>query len=250
MRRLVLALGAALALATPAFAAEEVAIPSQRWSFNGVFGTFDRASAQRGFQVYREVCMTCHGLRQVAFRNLTAIGYSMEEARAVAVSIEFPTINDAGEAATRTGTPADRFRSPYANPQAARAANNGALPPDLSLMIKARENGANYVYALMTGYSDPPHGVTLQDGMSYNAVFPGHQIAMPAPLPDGRVTYEGRSTPPTTAEMAHDVVTFLAWAAEPELEARHRLGVQVIIFLLLLTGILYAVKRKVWADLH
>jgi ubiquinol-cytochrome c reductase cytochrome c1 subunit len=249
MRRLVLALGAALAIATPAFAAEEVAIPSQRWSFNGIFGTFDRASAQRGFQVYREVCATCHGLRQVAYRNITALGFSAEEARAVAVAVEFPAVNDAGEPTTRPGTPADRFRSPYANPQAARTANNGALPPDLSLMIKARENGANYVYALMTGYSDPPAGVTLQDGMNYNAAFPGHQIAMPPPLSDGRVEY-GDGTRATVAQMSHDVVTFLAWAAEPELEARHKLGVQVIIFLLLLTGILYAVKRKVWADLH
>jgi ubiquinol-cytochrome c reductase cytochrome c1 subunit len=133
--------------------------------------------------------------------------------------------------------------------QQARARNNGALPPDLSLMVKARENGPNYIYAVLTGYSDPPAGVTLMEGMQYNTAFPGHQIAMPPPLVEGAITYSD-GTNATIPQMAHDVVTFLAWAAEPELEARHRLGVQVIIFLVLLTGILYAVKRKVWADLH
>src|SRR5262249_52638931 len=173
-----------------------------------------------------------------------------EEARAAAFSVEFPTLNDAGEAATRNGTPADRMRSPYDNPIMARARNNGALPPDLSLMVKAREHGANYIYSLLTGYSDPPAGVTLREGMTFNPAFPGHQIAMPPPLSDGRVDYGSGGPQATVSQMAHDVTTFLAWAAEPELEARHRLGVQVIIFLLVLTGILYAVKRKVWADLH
>lgn len=252
MRRPFLALAAALTLATPALAAEGVAIPSQPWSFSGIFGTFDRAAAQRGFQIYREVCASCHGLRQVAFRNLTALGYTMDDVRAVAASWDpqFPALNDSGEATTRPGVPADRMRSRFPNELAARASNNGALPPDLSLMTKARVGGPDYVFALLTGYSDPPAGVTLMDGMSYNAVFPGHQVAMAPPLPDGRVTYAGRDTPPTTAEMARDVTNFLAWAAEPELEARHKLGVQVILFLLVLTGLLYAAKRKVWANLH
>src|SRR5262249_5376801 len=147
------------------------------------------------------------------------------------------------------GTPADRMLSPYPNPIVARARNNGALPPDLSLMVKARENGPNYIYAVLTGYSDAPAGFTLGEGMNYNSAFPGHQIAMPPPLVDGRVTYAD-GTNATVSQMSHDVVTFLAWAASPELEARHRLGVQTIIFLIVLTGILYAVKRKVWADLH
>jgi ubiquinol-cytochrome c reductase cytochrome c1 subunit len=248
MRRLVIALGAVLAVATPALA-QEVEIPSQRWSFDGVFGTFDRASAQRGFQVYREVCARCHGLRQVAYRNITALGYSMDEARAVAASVEFPSVNDAGDPVTRPGTPADRMRSPFDNVQQARARNNGALPPDLSLMVKARENGPNYIYALLTGYSDPPAGTTLLEGMNFNTAFPGHQIAMPPPLVEGAITYSD-GTNATIPQMARDVVMFLAWAAEPELEARHKLGVQVIIFLIVLTGLLYAVKRKVWADLH
>jgi ubiquinol-cytochrome c reductase cytochrome c1 subunit len=190
MRRPLLALAAALSLATPAFAAEGVAIPSQSWSFNGIFGTFDRAAAQRGFQVYREVCASCHGLRQVAFRNLTALGYSMDEVRAVAAAWEpeFPALNDSGEPTTRPGVPADRMRSRFPNDLAARAANNGALPPDLSLITKARVGGPDYVFALLTGYSDPPAGVTLMDGMNYNTAFPGHQIAMVPPLPDGRVT--------------------------------------------------------------
>jgi len=255
MRRPLLALFAlaaiplGLALAPAARAAEGVAIPAQSWGFNGVFGTFDRASAQRGLQVYREVCASCHGLRQVAFRNLTALGYSMDEVRAVAAGAEFPSLTDAAEPATRVGVPADRIRSPYPNDLVARARNNGALPPDLSLMTKARVGGPDYLYALLVGYSDPPAGVTLMDGMSYNTYFPGHQIAMPPPLVDGRVTYADGTTA-TVAQMARDVTTFLAWAAEPELEARHKLGVQVILFLLVLTGLLYAVKRKVWANLH
>jgi ubiquinol-cytochrome c reductase cytochrome c1 subunit len=246
MRRLILAFAACVAFAAPALAQEA---PAQSWSFNGIFGTYDRAALQRGFQVYREVCATCHSLRLVAYRNLADLGYSAEEVRAIAASAEMPTLNDSGEAATRAGTPADHFRSPFANDLAARAANNGALPPDLSVIVKARDGGANYIYALMTGYGDAPAGMQMMEGMSYNHVFPGNQIAMPLPLQDDRVQYAD-STRATVAQMARDVTAFLAWTAEPELEARHKLGVQAILFLLVLTGLLYAVKRKVWSALH
>lgn len=250
MRRLALALAGLLSFAAPALAAEGgPALPAQSWSFNGFFGTYDRAALQRGFQVYREVCASCHGLRHVAYRNLTALGYSMDQVRAIAATIEVPTLNDSGETVNRPGLPADRFRAPFANPLAARAANNGALPPDLSLMTKARAGGADYVYALLTGYTNPPAGVQLMEGMNYNTYFPGHQIAMAPPLNADQVQY-GDGTRATVQQMARDVSTFLTWTAEPELEARHRMGVQVFLFLILLTGVLYAVKRKVWADQH
>lgn len=250
MRRLALALAGLLSFAAPALAAEGgPALPAQSWSFNGFFGTFDRAAQQRGFQVYREVCASCHGLRLLSYRHLTALGYTMDQVRAIAATVEVPTLNDSGETVNRPGLPADRFRSPFANPLAARAANNGALPPDLSLITKARVGGADYVYALLTGYAPAPAGVQLMEGMNYNTYFPGHQIAMAPPLSDGQIQY-GDGTRATVAQMARDVAHFLTWAAEPELEARHKMGVQVFLFLILLTGVLYAVKRKVWADQH
>jgi ubiquinol-cytochrome c reductase cytochrome c1 subunit len=157
--------------------------------------------------------------------------------------------NDQGEMFQRPGRPSDRFPSPFPNEQAARAANNGAAPPDLSLMVKARAGGADYIHALLTGYSDPPQGVTLMEGMHYNKYFPGHQIAMPPPLNPDQVTYAD-GTKATVEQMAHDVSAFLAWAAEPELEARKRLGLKVVLFLLILTGLLYVAKRKIWSDVH
>jgi ubiquinol-cytochrome c reductase cytochrome c1 subunit len=157
--------------------------------------------------------------------------------------------NDEGQMFERPGRPADRFRSPFPNDAAARAANNGALPPDLSVMAKARAGGADYLFALLTGYVDPPAGVTVMDGMHYNAYFPGHQIAMGAPLNPDQVEFAD-GTKATVEQMAHDVSTFLQWAAEPELEQRRALGVKIIIFLTILAGLTYAVKRKVWADVE
>jgi ubiquinol-cytochrome c reductase cytochrome c1 subunit len=149
----------------------------------------------------------------------------------------------------RPARPSDHFVPPFPNPQAARAANNGALPPDLSLIVKARKGGADYIYGLLTGFTEPPAGLQIAEGMNYNKVFPGHQIAMPPPLSEGAVTYAD-GTPATVEQMAHDVATFLAWTAEPELDARKRMGVKTILFLIVLTGMLYAVKRKVWAEVH
>jgi ubiquinol-cytochrome c reductase cytochrome c1 subunit len=252
MRMLRLAATAvALAVAVPAQAAgPSVAIPSQNWSFGGLFGTFDRASAQRGFLVYKQVCASCHAMKQLAYRNLEGIGLSEEEIRAIAADVMIKDgPNDDGEMFERPGRPSDRFRSPFPNPQAARAANNGAYPPDLSLIVKARENGANYLYALLTGYREsPPDGVEPMEGMHYNEYFPGHWIAMAQPLYPDMVDYPD-GTPATIEQMARDVTTFLAWAAEPELEQRRAMGVRVILFLIVLAGLTYGVKRKIWADL-
>lgn len=246
------ALAAALALAAPAAtrAAEAVAPPPQDWSFGGLFGTFDRAAAQRGFLVYKQVCAACHGLRQLAYRNLAGIGLSEEEIRAIAAEVQVTDgPNDDGEMFERPGRPSDRFRSPFPNEKAARAANGGAYPPDLSLIVKARAGGADYLHALLTGYRDsPPAGVEPMEGMHYNAYFPGNWIAMARPLNDGQVEYAD-GTPNTTGQMAKDLTTFLAWASEPELEQRRAMGVRVILFLIVLAGLTYGVKRKVWAEL-
>jgi ubiquinol-cytochrome c reductase cytochrome c1 subunit len=248
-----LALGAGLLAggAAPALAAgEAIPLPQTSFSFQGIFGTFDRASAQRGFQVYKEVCSACHAMKQMFYRNLREIGLSDAEVRAIAATVEIqdgPT--DEGQMFERPGRPADRFRSPFPNENAARAANNGAYPPDLSVIAKAREGGAGYLYALLTGYTDPPAGVTVMEGMHYNKYFPGHQIAMGPPLNEDALTFHD-GTKATVDQMAHDVATFLAWAAEPEMETRKRMGVRMILFLTILGGLAYAVKRKIWADIH
>jgi ubiquinol-cytochrome c reductase cytochrome c1 subunit len=246
-----LALAIGLFAAAPAHAAgEAIAIPDRKFSFDGVFGTYDRASAQRGFQVYKEVCAACHSLRLLSYRNLRDLGLTEAQVAAIAAQFEIKDgPNDEGQMFERPGRPADRFRSPFPNDAAARAANNGALPPDLSVMTKARAGGADYLFALLTGYVDPPPGVTVMDGMHYNKYFPGHQIAMgPVLNPDQVEFADGTSA--TVEQMAHDVSTFLQWAAEPELEQRRALGVKIIIFLTILAGLTYAVKRKIWADVE
>ena len=253
MREILLAAALALLLAAPAApaaAAGAAKPPEQAWSFDGVFGTFDRASLRRGLIVYRQVCANCHSLSLVAYRHLAGADFSADEIKAIAATVEVTDgPNDQGEMFQRPGRPADKFKAPFANENAARAANNGAYPPDLSLMIKARKGGANYVHALLSGYKDPPAGVQLADGMSFNAYFPGQQIAMGAPLAEGSVDYPD-GTKASIEQMARDVVTFLAWTAEPEMEARKRLGLKVLLFLLVLTGMLYALKRMIWSDLH
>jgi ubiquinol-cytochrome c reductase cytochrome c1 subunit len=250
MKRFVLAAALALGATAPAFAIGEAPEPpEQHWSFDGIFGTFDRASLQRGFQVYQDVCSACHGLYHLSYRDLTALGFSEDEVKAIAAQKEVPDLNDAGETVQRPARPSDKFVAPFPNEKAARAANNGAYPPDLSLVTKAREYGSDYVAAILGGYSEPPADFHLQDGMQYNRYFPGHQIAMPPPLSEGAVTFAD-GTPATVPQMAHDVAAFLHWAAEPNLEARHRMGVKVILFLLAATLIFYAAKRRIWAELH
>jgi ubiquinol-cytochrome c reductase cytochrome c1 subunit len=245
------ALAIGLFAAAPAYAAGgDIEIPDRKFSFDGVFGTYDRASAQRGFQVYKEVCAACHSLRLLSYRNLRELGLTEAQVAAIAAQVEIKDgPNDEGQMFERPGRPADRFRSPFANDAAARSANNGALPPDLSVMAKARAGGADYLFALLTGYVDPPAGVTVMDGMHFNRYYPGNQIAMGAPLNPDQVDYAD-GTSATVEQMAHDVSTFLQWAAEPELEQRRALGVKIIIFLTILAGLTYAVKRKVWADVE
>jgi len=224
--------------------------PAQKWSFSGMFGTFDRASAQRGLQVYREVCAACHSLRLVHYRQLSGLGYT--EAQIKAMAAENEEVQDGpnmeGEMFERPGVPADKFPSPFAN-QLAAAAAHGSAPPDLSLMIKARKGGADYLYGLLIGYMDPPTGFEIAEDGNYNKYFPGHVIAMAPPLADEGVEYQD-GTKATVAQMARDVTTFLAWTAEPELEERKSMGIKVLLFLIVLTGLLYRVKRKVWEDVH
>jgi ubiquinol-cytochrome c reductase cytochrome c1 subunit len=226
--------------------------PHQQWSFEGIFGTYDEAALQRGFQVYKEVCSACHPVKHLYYRDLTEIGYTDDQVKGVAAQSQVTDgPNDQGEMYQRPGRPSDPFAAPFANDQAARAANNGALPPDLSLIVKAREGGVDYVYALIgLGFKDAPANVKLNPNMNYNEYFPGHQIGMPPPLTaDGQLTFAD-GTKATIPQMAHDVVTFLAWASEPNLNERHRMGAKVILFLVIAAGIFYAAKRKIWADLH
>lgn len=246
---------AALALATVALTSASVLAagvkpPEQDWSFSGLFGTFDRAEAQRGFQVYQEVCASCHAMNLLSYRHLSGIGFNEDEIKAIAASVEVTDgPDDEGEMFERAGIPADRFVSPFPNDKAAAASNGGKTPPDLSLMTKARFNGPDYVYALLTGYADAPADTEVPEGGNYNTWFPGHIIAMAPPLDDEAVEYTD-GTKPTLAQHARDVTTFLSWAAEPEMEERKSMGIKVLLFLLVLTGMMYAVKREVWKDQH
>ncbi|MEQ8355126.1 MAG: cytochrome c1 [Kiloniellaceae bacterium] len=239
---------ASVSFSEPAAAEEEIELPELEWTFDGPFGTFDRRSLQRGLQVYREVCAACHSLNFVAFRNLAALGYDDDELKAIAAEYTVTDgPNDEGDMFERDGRPSDYFPSPFANAKAAAASNGGAAPPDLSLMAKARIDGPNYIHALLTGYTEPP--ADFPEDANYNEYFPGHQIAMAAPLFEDGVAYED-GTPATVDQMARDVTNFLMWTAEPKLEARKGMGLKVLIFLVVFTGVLYAVKRKIWADVH
>jgi ubiquinol-cytochrome c reductase cytochrome c1 subunit len=241
----------ACGLGGPARAAEGAAPLMQRhWSFDGVFGHFDRAAAQRGLQIYREVCSNCHSLKYIAFRNLAALGYNEDEIKAIAAEYQITDgPNDQGEMFQRPGKPADFFPAPFANEQAARAANGGALPPDLTLIVKARAGGADYVYSLLQGYHEPPAGETGPPGTQYNLYFPGHWIAMPPPLSADQITYAD-GTQATLEQEAADISNFLAWAAEPTLEVRKQTGLKVMLFLIVLTALFYATKRRIWAHVH
>jgi cytochrome c1 len=232
----------------------EASIEHIDWSFNGPFGTFDRSQLRRGYKVYKEVCSTCHSMEFVHFRNLGEPGgpeFTAAEVKAIAKDY---TVQDgpdqSGDMFERPAEGKDVFPSPYPNPEAA-AASLGAAPPDLSLIAKAREGGPDYIHALMTGYTEAPADMHIPAGGHYNPVFVAGSgvIAMPPPLSDGQVDYDD-GTPNTLEQMSQDVSAFLMWTAEPKLEARHRLGLQVLVYLLALTGILFFVMRKVWADKH
>jgi ubiquinol-cytochrome c reductase cytochrome c1 subunit len=239
-----------------ASAAEGPKLPDVQFSFDGPLGHFDRAQLKRGWQVFKSVCSACHSAHQLYYRNLVDMGFSEAEAKEIAAGDNVPAgPNEAGETHVdgqpimRPALPSDKIAPPYPNPAAARAANNGALPPDLSLMTKARKGGADYVHAILTGYKEPPAGFQLQQGMNYNEYFAGHQIAMPAPLTEGVVTYED-GTNATVDQMAQDVAAFLTWSAEPELEQRKRMGIKILAFLLVFTALLFALKRRIWSDVH
>jgi ubiquinol-cytochrome c reductase cytochrome c1 subunit len=218
---------------------------------DGPFGKFDRRQLQRGFQVYQEVCAACHSLSYISFRNLAELGYNEAEIKAIAEKKEVPDLDPrTGDPTTRKGIPADRFPSPYPNEIAARGANNNALPPDLSLITKAREGGAAYVYSLLTGYSDPPKDLPAENrpgtGLHYNRYFANLNIAMPPPLiTNGQVTYED-GTNPTVDQMAQDISAVLTWTAEPRLENRRRTGLVVVFFLLVATMLAYMAYQNIW----
>ena len=224
------------------------AAPSQHWSFEGPFGTYDRGALQRGFQVYSQVCASCHSMKHLSYRNLTALGYTDAEVKAIAAQytiMDGP--DDEGEMFERDMKPSDKFKSPFENENAARYANNGALPPDLSLITKARAGGADYIYGLLTGYEEAPEGEAMGDGQYWNNMMSGNKIAMAPPLFDDIVGYEDGSAT-TVDQYARDVAHFLTWGAEPEMEIRKRTGIKVMLFLLVFAGLMYGVKKKIWAN--
>ncbi|MBV9420174.1 MAG: cytochrome c1 [Alphaproteobacteria bacterium] len=256
-------IAATLVLATPALAdgGEQKPLKTMEWSFEGPLGKYDRADLQHGFQVYKEVCSACHSLSRVAFHTLSQPGGpEFSDAQMKALAAGYKVVagpNDKGETTdangtplTRPGIPADTFPPPFPNEKAARAANGGALPPDLSLITHARAGGPNYVYSLITGFGEkPPADWKVPEGKYFNPYFPGWNISMPPPLTDNQVTFvDGH--PAKIADEAYAVVTFLEWAAEPHLEDRHRIGLGVMIFLIVLSGLLYLSYRKVWKDAH
>ena len=220
------------------------------WSFDGFFGKFDRASLQRGYQIYKEVCSSCHSMKQLSYRNLGEQGgpeFTEAEVKAIASQYEVSDgPNAEGEMFTRKGKPSDKFKSPYSNENASRAANGGAYPPDMSVLVKARPGGADYIYSLLMGYEEKvPDNIKLEEGVYYNKYMPGNKIRMAKPLSEGSVSYSD-GTKATQEQLSKDVVTFLTWAAEPHLEARKKLGFKSVIFLLILTILVYLVKKKIW----
>lgn len=249
----IIALGAAFLTVGPARAAGDANYEDLAWSFDAPFGSFDRSALRRGYKVYTEVCAACHSMDLMRFRNLSQDGgpeFSEDEVKAIALE---HTIEDGpddfGDMFERPRLPKDAFPAPYDNDNAARASNGGALPPDLSMIAKARGGAEDYLYALLTGYTDAPADFEVPSGMYYNDAFSGHLIAMAPPLSEEIVDYED-GTPMTVDQYAKDVTTFLTWASEPTREARHKLGFQVMIFLIIFAGLMYFTMRKVWADAH
>jgi len=275
MKRTILALvlaGSAVALAVPASAqvSEQVPPPRQSWSFAGLFGKYDEGQLQRGFKIYKEVCSNCHSMNLLSFRNLAdpgGPGYTEAQAAAVAAEYKIKDLDDSGQPIERPGRLADHFPAPFPNEAAAKAANGGTAPPDMSTLAKARgyqrgfpwfvfdiftqyqEQGPDYIHAILNGYKDAPKGFPLPPTGHYNEYFPGHAIAMPPPLQDGQVQFDDGS-PATLAQYSKDVAAFLMWASEPHLTQRKRIGFQVMIFLIVLSGLLFFTKKKVWHDVE
>ena len=229
---------------------KKVEFIKNNWDFEGVFGTFDRGSLQRGYQVYQEVCSGCHSVQHLSYRNLSEKGgpeFSIEESKAIAAQFEVTDgPNEDGEMFTRPGRLSDKFVKPFPNVKAAAAANGGAYPPDMSVLVKARKGGAAYIYSLLMGYEEAPAGYELEDGVYYNQYMPGEKIKMAEPISDGVVEYADR-TQATKAQIAKDVTTFLVWAADPHLETRHKTGFKVFFYLIVLLALVYLSKQKVWS---
>lgn len=225
-------------------------LPHPSWSFAGIFGTYDPAALQRGFQVYKQVCSACHPLSHLYYRNLSALGYSPAEIKTIAAQYQVTAgPNDKGAMFQRPAQPSDHFVGPYPNEEAAAAAHGGRAPPDLSMIVKARDGGPDYVYGILNGFVKPPKGVEVPPGTYYNEYFPGHFIKMPPPLHPGEVTFAD-GTKATVPQMAHDVVTFLTWASHPNLDARHNVGFSVMLFLIVGIIVFYAAKRRIWSVVH
>ena len=231
-------------------AAEKTELLKIDWSFNGLFGKFDRGSLQRGYQVYSEVCASCHSMKYLSYRNLSEKGgpeFSVEQAKAIASSFEVTDgPNEDGDMFTRPAKLSDKFVMPNENEKAAQAANGGAYPPDMSVLAKARSGGVDYLYSLLLGYEAPPSGITLDDGVYYNKYMYGNNIKMAKPLDDGLVEYSDGTTA-SEEQMAKDVVTFLMWSAEPHLESRHKMGFKAIVYLIILTILVYLSMKKIWS---
>ena len=234
-------------------AVERVEYLKTDWSFKGLFGKFDRAALQRGYQVYTEVCSSCHSMKYLSYRNLAEEGgpeFTVAQAKAIAASFEVTDgPNDDGEMYTRPGKLSDKFVMPYDNVKAAQAANGGAYPPDMSVLVKARGDGVDYIYSLLQGYEDPPVGMSLDDGVYYNKYMYGNKIKMSNQLSDGLVEY-GDGTNASVEQMAKDVTTFLMWAAEPHLESRHQMGFKAIVYLVILTILVYFSMKKIWSRIE
>ena len=230
--------------------AEKVEYLKTDWTFKGLFGKFDRASLQRGYQVYTEVCAACHSMKYLSYRNLSEKGgpeFSVAQAKAIAASFEVTDGPNAdGEMFQRPGKLSDKFVMPYENVKAAEAANGGAYPPDMSVLVKARGGGVDYIYSLLQGYEEAPSGMVLDDGVHYNKYMYGNKIKMSAPLSDGIVEYSDGTTA-SVEQMSKDVTTFLMWAAEPSLEARHQMGFKAIVYLIILTILVYFSMKRIWS---
>ena len=231
-------------------AEESQKLLKQDWSFKGFFGKFDRGSLQRGYQVYAEVCASCHSMKYLSYRNLNEPGgpeFSIEQAKAIASQFELTDgPNDDGEMFTRTAKLSDKFVSPYANNKEAKALNGGAYPPDMSVLVKARKGGADYIYSILLGYDETPEDIKLDEGVYYNTYMYGNMIKMAKPLSEGLIQYSD-GTKATEEQMARDVTTFLSWAADPHLEARHKMGFRAIIYLIIITIFVYFSMKKVWS---
>jgi len=233
--------------------AEKVELMKTDWTFKGLLGKFDRASLQRGYQVYTEVCAACHSMKYISYRNLMEKGGpEFSEAQVKAIAARFDVTdgpNADGEMFSRPARLSDKFPMPYPNEKAAQAANGGAYPPDMSVLAKARKGGVDYLYSVLLGYEDPPAGVTLDEGVYYNKFMYGNKIKMPKVLEDDLIEYSD-GTPVTEEQMAKDVVTFLMWSAEPHLETRHKMGFRAIIYLIILTVLVYFSMKKIWSRIE